>query len=377
MPVLAARSALKRGWSWVSGLGVNPANRSQARSAAAVNHFAAIAGAVTAGQALVMLLWAPPTYLLAGALHLVLATSLAAALALNARGATVSAASLALIASTAQMTWLSYYFSAASGFHFLLLGAAALAFAMYRHALRLARLAIVLVSGAAFAVAELAWADPAAAPGLPSDALTDGLLIVNTATTVGMVYSIAWFNQHYLMRERALNVRLLHDARTAAHTDSLTGLANRRAMVEQLALASSRGDYSVALVDVDRFKKVNDAFGHPTGDVVLGAVGSALADELGDHGTLARWGGEEFCILLPRTVLTDAIAILDRVRAGVPERVANNPPHIMVTVSAGVAYAPAHTPLDTALRCADAQLYAAKRAGRNAVRGDSVPAQAS
>jgi diguanylate cyclase (GGDEF)-like protein len=163
------------------------------------------------------------------------------------------------------------------------------------------------------------------------------------------------------------------ELRRLATTDPLTGVANRRHFVEQgsrlLARASRDGEpASLALLDIDRFKQVNDTHGHAAGDQVLRQI-SRLCAELSRPGDLlARWGGEEFILLLPRTDLAAAFAVAERLRAAVAALAieGGGGPPLRVTASFGVAQARAPE-LDELARRADRALYRAKRRGRDRV----------
>lgn len=159
-----------------------------------------------------------------------------------------------------------------------------------------------------------------------------------------------------------------------ARTDALTGLPNRRHMMavaeDTLVRAGSAGrTVSLVLLDLDHFKRVNDELGHAAGDDVLVEVGRRLAGALRGGDTIARWGGEEFCLLLPDAGLDAAHAVvarlLERLRAtAVPTR--EGP--LVVTASAGVAeLGLGESGIDALLHRADVALYEAKRAGRDRV----------
>lgn len=155
--------------------------------------------------------------------------------------------------------------------------------------------------------------------------------------------------------------------------DPLTNLLNRRSIVERasagLALAHRRqSPYSVALIDVDRFKAVNDAYGHAVGDRVLVAVAEALAAAVRISDDVARWGGEEFLVLLPDADNSSACRACERLRAAIEEiAVWDDDSPIRVTVSVGVASADVPVPFEDLMRRADYALYAAKEEGRNRI----------
>jgi two-component system, cell cycle response regulator len=157
----------------------------------------------------------------------------------------------------------------------------------------------------------------------------------------------------------------------ASLTEPLTGVGNRRRLEQALAVEASRaertgGGLCAAMADLDRFKRVNDTFGHEAGDKVLAAFGDVLRRRTREIDIAARFGGEEFVVLMPATKLQDAIAIAERIRAVVAElRIEPLPEPI--TASFGVAERIAGEPGDALLRRADAALYEAKRLGRNRV----------
>lgn len=158
---------------------------------------------------------------------------------------------------------------------------------------------------------------------------------------------------------------------SASRTDALTGLANRRRLETDLDVMTSvarRHDqpFSVAIVDVDHFKFVNDTYGHSVGDEVLREIADRLRATLRTEDVAGRWGGEEFLLLLPMTDLEGAAVVGERLRqciAGQPILLTNGT-GIDVRISVGVAVG--YDVPDVLLR-ADAALYRAKAGGRNLV----------
>jgi diguanylate cyclase (GGDEF)-like protein len=153
-------------------------------------------------------------------------------------------------------------------------------------------------------------------------------------------------------------------------TDGLTGLANRRFLVQQLneealRFRRTKKEFSVLMADVDHFKQYNDTFGHPAGDEVLKRVARLLQASVREIDCVARYGGEEFCVMLPETDATGAMILAERICEHVA---ATEFPGQKITLSLGVASLPDNgdTP-DAVIAAADEALYQAKREGRNRV----------
>jgi diguanylate cyclase len=162
----------------------------------------------------------------------------------------------------------------------------------------------------------------------------------------------------------------LEAARTDANVDMLTGLPNRRAIEVRLARLERGGEHRViAFCDIDRFKRINDGFGHAAGDVVLKAVAQLLRQGCDGKGHVARWGGEEFVIVFENTSIADAGTVIDETRAAVAKKRFTlgdmGHPAAMISFSAGVAGGDGLTA--DIVAAADALLYRAKEAGRNRV----------
>jgi diguanylate cyclase (GGDEF)-like protein len=154
--------------------------------------------------------------------------------------------------------------------------------------------------------------------------------------------------------------------------DPLTGVGNRRrleqALVTEISRASRTGTRLCAIMaDLDHFKRVNDTYGHVAGDRVLTAFGDLLRRHTRAIDIVARFGGEEFVVLLPNTDLQNAIAIADRIRESLAACAIESLPN-PVTASFGVAEMAPDEPGSGLLRRADAALYEAKHSGRNRVR---------
>lgn len=157
-----------------------------------------------------------------------------------------------------------------------------------------------------------------------------------------------------------------------ARTDPLTAIPNRRGFDEAFAALRAQPGVGAALmmIDIDFFKRLNDAKGHAVGDECLGIVAGVIGSELRKGlDFLARFGGEEFVAVLPDVTEREALSVAERIRTAVESRAIENPraPCRVVTVSVGIAAMPPIA-LDRLLELADAALYQAKSSGRNAVR---------
>jgi diguanylate cyclase (GGDEF)-like protein len=158
--------------------------------------------------------------------------------------------------------------------------------------------------------------------------------------------------------------------REQADRDPLTGVRNRRYLDRARAGAADAltGPVSLAIVDLDHFKSINDSFGHHTGDAVLVRAAELLVDHVRAEDIVIRTGGEEFAVLMPACDARRAAAVCERLRAVIHrERWDALARGLAVTASIGVVSAPDATGLDELGRRADERLYAAKRAGRNRV----------
>lgn len=165
--------------------------------------------------------------------------------------------------------------------------------------------------------------------------------------------------------ESAARIERLTDA---AERDPLTGIRNRRGFLDAAEqVLRGRGNAVLAIVDIDRFKAINDEFGHDTGDALLRALAKRIEDHLRRSDIAARWGGEEFAVLLPHTTLGEARLVMERLRATVALDTNLGVQDRAVTFSCGLAPVRSFAHLEHATKQADEALYAAKNAGRNQV----------
>ena len=157
----------------------------------------------------------------------------------------------------------------------------------------------------------------------------------------------------------------------SAMTDALTGLPNRRAMDAQLRAVQARsrrhgGAWSVLMADLDHFKRVNDTWGHAVGDEVLVQLAQRLRDAVRTEDFVARWGGEEFLVLLQDTDAATARRVAEKIRVGVGgQPFATSAGELPVTLSLGVAETHGEARVEDVVHRADQALYEAKRGGRN------------
>lgn len=179
-----------------------------------------------------------------------------------------------------------------------------------------------------------------------------------------------------LMLLCVLVLEIVADEKVNAEIDPLSGLLNRRGFDNRIdALLAQQGPHSIVLCDLDHFKAVNDTHGHQGGDAAIRAFGEMLQAAAPQGALVARIGGEEFVLLLPRTGKDAALLFAHALRATrAVSPIPGLPPGVRVTSSFGVAEIGHNEPLRFAMRRADDALYAAKNAGRDCVREAEQPA---
>lgn len=190
------------------------------------------------------------------------------------------------------------------------------------------------------------------------------------------ILSIIVFN---LFREEANLVESsMKQLSRLAQTDSLTGLYSRRFLYDYLTSVTAKSKdsfkpFSIILIDIDDFKLVNDAYGHPTGDKVLKELACIIRSCINPGDTASRYGGEEFIIALPEVTQSDAIKKADEIRKKTEEHVFNTETgeKIQLTVSAGIAEYNCSLTVESFIALADRHMYMAKKNGKNRVYGGS------
>ncbi len=252
-----------------------------------------------------------------------------------------------------------------SGFHYLLLMfIPAVAMTASRRRLPVFLIVLLAFLGALDAGARL-WGPLAPIP--PASLIA--LKWLNISIFVVMFSALASYYRHKITQaEQRLKI--------LATVDALTELHNRRhfeSVAEQHMARRRRSGISSAIVigDIDFFKKINDTFGHEAGDLVLLAVSRLLKNGLREVDSLARWGGEEFVLLIHETALADAMAVTERIRRTVEDSSVSHPAgEIRCTLSFGVTQLRPDDTLGDAIARADRALYRSKEQGRNRVSAD-------
>ena len=245
-----------------------------------------------------------------------------------------------------------------------------LVFGMYTHApkhsIKIGLLAMAMLGGSMGILSQ--W-DPAYYP--PSYELIRFEMMLGTLPP--LIYSAfqisSWRNQ--LLAQKNELKEALAKVQELATRDVLTGLYNRRYMQDKLDDSIQRfaryGElFTLAIIDLDHFKRVNDQHGHRVGDEVLMAFATAAGIVLRDTDTIARWGGEEFLVLMPNTSEHKALAAMERLRGTLAKCVVSpTVPTLTITFSAGVALHDSISPVTKTIERADQALYQAKNEGRD------------
>lgn len=177
-------------------------------------------------------------------------------------------------------------------------------------------------------------------------------------------------------RDHALKktLELKHKYQKLANFDPLTNLSNRRVAYdilkqEQSRLNRNKEMLSILISDVDKFKRVNDQYGHNAGDAVLVELAKLFNEHVREQDCVARWGGEEFLFILPQTSAKNAAIIAEKIRSKVEKHVINyREDSIQITVSVGIAQFEAGSNIDDVINQADKYLYQAKESGRNQIQ---------
>lgn len=252
----------------------------------------------------------------------------------------------------------------------LVLIALVMVFGMYTHtpkqSVQIGVLAMLLLG---LSMGVLAHIDPDYYP--PNlELLRFELMLGTVPTLIFSAYQISSWRNRLSAQRKDLKIALEQVQQMATH-DVLTGLYNRRFMQDRLEDAVKRFErygerFTVVLIDLDHFKRVNDQYGHKVGDQALMAFANASGIVLRETDIIARWGGEEFIFLLPNTAAEKALIALGRLRQTLATcTVSENVPQLRVKFSSGVAVHDCVTSLTHTLERADKALYEAKSSGRD------------
>ena len=191
---------------------------------------------------------------------------------------------------------------------------------------------------------------------------------VNSITLQAKIHAMSRISK---MRKRLIEIQ--HQLEKQAHFDELTGIANRRHFLSMLDKEIARSQrhslpLSLAFFDVDKFKQVNDTYGHKVGDDVLKGIAQAVTESLRREDSFGRLGGEEFCIFLPGQQLENAIKIIERYRILIEKiNFQSDSGDFNVTASFGISELNKQDSVNSLLEKADQLLYRAKKNGRNRI----------
>lgn len=194
-----------------------------------------------------------------------------------------------------------------------------------------------------------------------------------------LVFLIVFFIAFKMVKIMTRELVLAQDElQSLATIDSLTSVYNRHYIFKQLKIEAARvfrekGVLSIALIDLDFFKKINDNYGHQVGDEVLQEVAKTIQNNIREYDTVGRYGGEEFLVILPNTDSNSAVEISERVRQSIESIVIECDKQILsITISAGVStLSYSETNIEQLIKRADKALYAAKENGRNQIMVES------
>ena len=189
------------------------------------------------------------------------------------------------------------------------------------------------------------------------------------------IFIFSWLAEYTRTQTRNALVQAVKMLERSSLTDPLTSLGNRRDfqnyfMVNQAQLQRANRMFSIAMLDIDFFKAINDTFGHAIGDQVLCHISALLSSYLRVSDRIFRWGGEEFVILMPDTTYAEAHVIMERLRHEVEESsyTTRSGHSINMTISIGLHSGTLDCTIEKHVAAADEKLYLAKRSGRNQVR---------
>ena len=208
------------------------------------------------------------------------------------------------------------------------------------------------------------------------------IIIINIACVTTLATLEAYMYSLKYTRNEEKIIQYNRKLEEMVSTDALTGLWNRRAMSEQLSLLENgyrkhQKGFSVGILDIDFFKKVNDTYGHGMGDFVLKSLSAILKETMHGIGSVARWGGEEFLLTFEDMRFEDAVEKMDQLRERISvSEFSFKDVNLHLTITGGIEDYTMADSIDAVITKADERLYAGKTGGRNRiVSSDQVPAQ--
>lgn len=276
------------------------------------------------------------------------------------------AMALEVVAHSALAVWLIGW---NSGFHFYMLLVIPVVVVMDFRPMALKLLVVSILTAGYLLIDALLRRE--AALLLPMKVL-DGLHYFNVLATILILIFLAGYSHRLVLQGEA-------KLRQIANTDPLTQLSNRRALMdsirnEELRMQRTNTQMSVVLCDVDHFKLINDTHGHDAGDAVLKAISRVLRQGVREVDHVARWGGEEFMLVLPGVGTIEAQLVAERLRKRIEMlRVCVGHEEVRISMTFGVStHITAGRDIETTIARADQALYRGKHAGRNRVIMDEV-----
>lgn len=358
------------GWERVGAIGATRQAPTPTETVVITNQFVLIALSITTAYILFFLLYDFRGTRSLILINAALTLSYLSVLSLNGRGRNLLASVLALSTPCVQLTVVTYLVSFRSGLHVFLLCGGVLSFLLFSNRQQLIRWFFVIVPTILHLIIQFNFTPDRAVVRFPGLVL-DGMFIANLFGVSMLLFIASYLFHIQLLRQQDKIARQAEALDILAHTDSLTRLPNRRRLISVLDRESTRPGrdiYTVAIADIDHFKRLNDRYGHGVGDRVLAEIAICFRESLRGNDVVGRWGGEEFIFVLPGTPLRVAEAVLERVRRSV-ERLTIHCDGVAhrVTVSIGATEVTDEDGYDPAVARADRAMYRGKVEGRNRV----------